>query len=365
MCRLVIVKFEPLDPCLTAGYPLAPQIVPTPRRHTKNTMFYLKYRPQTIGEIDNSHVRETITQLLKTENIPHALLFVGHKGTGKTSVARIVAKHLNHLASVADSSDIVEMDAASNRGIDEIKSLIKEASFLPMSGKYRVFIIDEAHMITNEAFNALLKTLEEPPPSAIFILATTNVEKLPKTIVSRTHVINFGRAKGNDVLHMLQRIRTMEKIAIDDDVLSLIIEHADFSFRDAAKILEELTIQHKLTRTEAEEFLGVSGKRNFLDVLEKHNIKDTLEWVEAFIQEGGNVKNLLESLLDQLRILLLNKSGVETGRAVHNTLSLKDISTLIRLFSEAYNLLKISPIESLPLEIAVVDFYNSRTKPVN
>lgn len=328
-------------------------------------MFYLKYRPQTVEEIDNSHVRETIAQLLKTENIPHAMLFVGHKGTGKTSVARIVAKHLNKLASVSDSSDIVEMDAASNRGIDEIKSLIKEASFLPMSGKYRVFIIDEAHMITNEAFNALLKTLEEPPASAVFILATTNVEKLPKTIVSRTQVVNFGRAKREDVLHMLQRIREKEKIKIDDDTLSLIIEHADFSFRDAAKILEELTIQNKLTRAEAEQFLGVSGKGNFLNILEKNNIKETLGWVESFIQEGGNVKNLLETLLDQLRILLLTKSGVETSRAIQSTLTLKDISTLIRLFSEAYNLLKISPIESLPLEIAVVDFYNSKKSVIN
>lgn len=325
-------------------------------------MFYLKYRPQTVDEIDNSHVRDTIKKLLATTGaVPHAMLFVGHKGTGKTSVARIVAKHLNQLKSVNDSSDIVEMDAASNRGIDEIKSLIKEASFLPMTGNYRVFIIDEAHMITTEAFNALLKTLEEPPETAIFILATTNVEKVPKTIVSRAQIINFGRAKAEDVLHMLQRICEKEKIQIDDDTLRLIIEHSDFSFRDAAKILEELTIQNKLTYKEAEDYLGVSGRANFLLILEKNDVKATLTWIETFIQEGGSTKNLLETLLNQLRILLLTKSGVETSQpAVTSTLTLKDVSTLIRLFSEAYNMLKISPIESLPLEIAVTDFYNSK-----
>lgn len=323
-------------------------------------MFYLKYRPQTVEEIDNSHVRDTIMQLLKTDQVPHAMLFVGHKGTGKTSVARIVAKHLNNLKSISDSSDIVEMDAASNRGIDEIKSLIKEASFLPMTGKYRVFIIDEAHMITNEAFNALLKTLEEPPSSAVFILATTNVEKLPRTIVSRTQVINFGRAKREDIIHMLQRICDKEKIKVSEDVLGLIVEHADFSFRDAAKILEELTIQKKLTRAEAERFLGVAGQGNFLQILEKNNVKETLTWIEKFIQEGGSVKPFIETQLETLRILLLTKSGVETGEPIDSKFTLKDISTLIRLFSEAYNLLKISPIESLPLEIAVVDFYNSK-----
>lgn len=323
-------------------------------------MFYLKYRPQTVDEIDNSHVRETIKQLLNTDRVPHALLFVGHKGTGKTSVARIVAKHLNNLESVGDSSDVVEMDAASNRGIDEIKSLIREASFLPMSGKYRIFIIDEAHMITNEAFNALLKTLEEPPSSAVFILATTNVEKLPKTIVSRTQVINFGRAKSEDIMHMLKRINEKEKIGAPDDVLQLVIEHADFSFRDAAKILEELAIQKKVSRAAAEEFLGVSGRANFLNILEKGSAKETLSWIESFMNEGGNMKNFLETLLEQLRLLLLSKSGVDAPGAMQSSLSLRDISTLIRLLSEAYNLLKISPIESLPLEIAIVDFYNSK-----
>ena len=144
-------------------------------------MYYLKYRPETIEQIDNSNVRDTIKTLLQTENIPHALLLTGPKGTGKTSIARIIARSMNEMKegeSIAQSSDIIEMDAASNRGIDEVRNLIKEASYLPMSGKYRIFIVDEAHMITNDAFNALLKTLEEPPETAVFILATTNPEKL-------------------------------------------------------------------------------------------------------------------------------------------------------------------------------------------
>ena len=160
-------------------------------------MFYLKYRPQTIGEIDNTRVKELLRKILESDTLPHAFLFVGQKGTGKTSAARIFAKAINCLnnkfakktkstepcneckncRSIKNSSftDVLELDAASNRGIEEIKNLIRETAFFPMAGRYRVFIIDEAHMITRDGFNALLKTLEEPPDSAVFILATTNL----------------------------------------------------------------------------------------------------------------------------------------------------------------------------------------------
>jgi DNA polymerase-3 subunit gamma/tau len=182
-------------------------------------MFYLKYRPKKISELDNSNVKNQLMKILSSSDFPHAYLFVGQKGTGKTSSARIFAKAINCLnndfakntkvknnfepCNICENclaidngsfNDVIELDAASNRGVEEIKNLIKETSFSPMSGNYRVFIIDEAHMITNEGFNALLKTLEEPPSTAIFILATTNLEKVPKTIVSRCLKVNFGKA---------------------------------------------------------------------------------------------------------------------------------------------------------------------------
>src|SRR3989339_93558 len=208
-------------------------------------MFYLKYRPKTISELDNTRVRDQLRKILESKDFPHAFLFVGQKGTGKTSAARIFAKAINCLKresiepcnrcvnclAIASSSftDVLEMDAASNRGIEEVKNLIRETAFLPMSGRYRVFIIDEAHMITPDGFNALLKTLEEPSPSTIFILATTNMEKLPKTIISRCVKINFGKGKIEDIVSMLKRISYAEKLEYSEDILKLIAHHSESS----------------------------------------------------------------------------------------------------------------------------------------
>ncbi len=325
-------------------------------------MFYLKYRPQTLEEIDNSNVRETITKLLASkQSIPHAFLFVGQKGTGKTSVARIVAKALNKSEGEAFSSDIVEMDAASNRGIEEVKNIIKEASYLPMSSAYRIFIIDEAHMITNEAYNALLKTLEEPPSTAIFILATTNLEKVPKTIISRCSVVNFGRAKQDDIVTMLERIAKHEKITLDKDFFALIAQYADYSFRDAAKILEDLVIQKKLTVQEAKEYLGLFGTKNLIEVIQSSQLPQTLAWIQRFSNEGGSIKNLIESSLKDLHALLLFKHGIKPEHEpLKSDLTVKMVTVLIKLLSEAHRDIAYSPIEALPLEIAVADFFGSK-----
>lgn len=324
-------------------------------------MFYLKYRPQTLEEIDNSNVRETISKLLSSkQSIPHAFLFVGQKGTGKTSVARIVAQALNKTTKEENSSDIVEMDAASNRGIEEVKNIIKEASYLPMISDYRIFIIDEAHMITTEAYNALLKTLEEPPSTAIFILATTNLEKVPKTIISRCSIVNFGRAKQVDIVTMLERIAKHEKMTLDKELLSLIAQYADFSFRDAAKILEDLSIQNKLTLQEAKEYLGLFGTKNLIEVIHTSQLPQTLAWIQRFSNEGGSIKNLIESSLKDLHALLLSKHGIKPeNEPLKLEFSIDQITKLIKLFSEAYKNVSYSPIESLPLEIAVSEFYNN------
>ncbi|MBI5127095.1 DNA polymerase III subunit gamma/tau [Candidatus Roizmanbacteria bacterium] len=339
-------------------------------------MFYLKYRPKTVSEIDNSRVKETIKKILESKNLPHAFLFIGQKGTGKTSAARIFAKAVNCLnkkedqiepcnrcvncLSIASSSytDVIEMDAASNRGIEEIKNLIKETSFLPMSGRYRVFIIDEAHMITSDGFNALLKTLEEPPESAIFILATTNLEKLPKTIVSRCVKVNFGKGLKADIVSMLKRVGQNEKLNYQNDFYSLIAHHSDYSFRDAAKILEEVSMQKIKTVDELESFLGIRGKNDLLEIIEKKDSKKTFIWIEEFAQNGGNFKNLIEDILEELRVQLLIKKGVKIEDEKTSVLTLTEISRLIKLLMEAYQLLRSTPIESLPLEIALVEFYN-------
>jgi len=344
-------------------------------------MFYLKYRPRTISELDNSLVQPKISRLMASKDLPHALLFIGPKGMGKTSTARIVAKAVNCLKNAfagngtshepcndcpncvgiesGSSPDVVEMDAASNRGIDEIRRLIRESSFAPMTSRYRVYIIDEAHMITPDAFNALLKTLEEPPKTVIFILATTNEEKLPTTIISRCMRLPFGRAEKKDIIHMIDRIAEAEKIHVPDDVKQLIATYSEDSFRDAAKMLEELSIQESLTLEKAQEYLGVRAKGTLLDVFQKGTLAESMAWIESFVASGGSIKRAIEDMLEVLRVQLIAKS---TGQKHESelTLTLREVSQLIRLFHEAYNGLKTSPIESLPLEIAVVEFYNSK-----
>ena len=349
-------------------------------------MFYLKYRPKTIEEIDNNQVKEMIGKILSAKSLPHAFLFVGQKGTGKTSTARIIAKAVNCLnnkfspssrktaevndfdpcnlcancqsISLSSFTDVIEMDAASNRGIEEIKSLIRETSFLPMSGGFRVFIIDEAHMITTEGFNALLKTLEEPPKTSIFILATTNLEKLPKTIVSRCLKINFGKAKITDINSMLKRITKNEGLNFNEDVLKLIANHSENSFRDAAKILEEVDLQKIKTTEELEKFLGVRGKNDLMEIIEEKDLKKTLNWINEFSQNGGDFKNLIEDILSDLHFQLLIKNGVEEDDGKKISFTLGEISLLIKLLIEAYQSLRNTPIDSLPVEIALIEFYN-------
>ncbi len=348
-------------------------------------MYYLKYRPKKLSELDNVKAKEIIIKILNSSEIPHALLFVGDKGTGKTSTARLFAKSINCLKNkfsksgkgiepcndckncksidTTTSIDIVEMDAASNRGIDEIRKIIQESTFAPMSNRFRVFIIDEAHMITNEAFNALLKTLEEPPKSVIFILATTNLEKIPKTIRSRCNVINFHQAKREDIISMLKRISSSENLTVTPNLLSLIAKHSDNSFRDATKLLEELVVQNKINFDEASEFLGIVGKDSLLEIMQNKDLKNALTWIDEFKNAGGNFKNLLEHLLEDLRIQLLIKTSVISDfDGIKLKYTLKELSSLIRLFTQAYGELRISPIESIPLEMAVVDFYNNNKR---
>lgn len=340
-------------------------------------MFYLKYRPQKIADIDNQPVRETIKKILRSKQIPHALLFAGPKGTGKTSTARIVAKSLNCQKTIfsdpsqktiepcnqcssclminsSSSVDVIEIDAASNRKIDEIRKLIKEVSFSPMIGNYRVFIIDEAHMITKDAFNVFLKTLEEPPESVIFILATTNPEKLPPTILSRLYKIKFGNVADEDIGRMIDRITSQEKITISAKVKNLIISQADHSFRDAAKILESLSIQNLLKFEQAKKYLGSTNKLKLLAIITNDNLNQALDWIDEFSTNGGNIKKLIEDLLQILRKALLGQKKLQ--------LSQSETFLLIKLLSNAYRQLFYAPIESLPLELAITEFYNKKDR---
>jgi len=203
---------------------------------------YRKYRVASLSElVGQEHIVSTLQNAIKSGKISHAYLFTGPRGTGKTSVARILAHEVNGLPYSTDSNlDIIEIDAASNRRIDEIRDLREKVSVAPASAKYKVYIIDEVHMLTREAFNALLKTLEEPPAHVIFILATTDAHKLPETIISRTQRYNFKPVGGQQVVDHLKHIATSESITIDDEALALLAQHGGGFFRDSISLLDQI-----------------------------------------------------------------------------------------------------------------------------
>ena len=340
-------------------------------------MYYLKYRPHTIEDLDNLAPAETLRSILKSKSLPHAFLFIGHKGTGKTSAARIFAKAVNCLSNTyggkgtsiepcnncsncksidkSSFSDVTEMDAASNRGINEVKELIRETALLPMAGKYRVYIIDEAHMITTDGFNALLKTLEEPPETVIFILATTNLEKVPKTIQSRCVLVQFGSAKIEEIVHMLKRIRTGEKLHISDESLSIIAKHCDVSFRDGAKILEEIMLSEKMDEESILKKIGVRSKIGLYNAMMKKDVTQTLNWIKEFEKNGGTISLLIEEYLSDLQnhLLFLHKIP---GNISSFSYSLKETVILMKLLNEAYGVMKLSPYPAIPLEVALLEY---------
>lgn len=223
--------------------------------------FYRKYRSKSFDEVvGQEHITATLKNALKSGRISHAYLFTGPKGVGKTSVARILAHAVNDLPYDDDSMhlDIIEIDAASNRRIDEIRDLRERVHTAPASAKYKVYIIDEVHMLTREAFNALLKTLEEPPNHCIFILATTEAHKLPETIVSRTQRFNFKPVGGSKAANHLRYIAGKEKIKVDPDALELITLHGEGSFRDSIGILDQLSsLNNEISAKTARQFLGL------------------------------------------------------------------------------------------------------------
>ena len=343
--------------------------------------FYLKYRPKNLDELDLTSVSKSLKSIVKSGKIPHAFLFAGPKGTGKTSAARILAKIINcestsqklrgpglvkpceecqQCKSITNGSniDVTELDAASHRGIDDVRSLRDAVKLAPASGKKKIYIIDEAHMLTTEASNAILKLLEEPPAHVIFILATTNPEKLIDTIRSRTTNIAFKKATSTEIVRSLKRVVEGEKIKIAEDALSVIADFANGAFRDAIKVLEQSIGEGiKLTKESLEEVL-LSKKLFDLDeffvLLQQKQREKLLKKVEEFVVSGVSAENFLTALLSKLHLELLAKSAI--GEESFPKLSENDLIVLIELFMDAERNISDSPIEVLPLEIAVVKY---------
>lgn len=298
---------------------------------------YLKYRPQNISELDLVSVREALEKTLKNKNIPHAFLFSGPRGTGKTSAARILAMMVNNIDN-CDTPDIIELDAASNRGIEEIRTLREQVALSPMSCKYKVYIIDEVHMLTTEAANALLKTLEEPPAHVIFVLCTTDPQKLPETVISRCTRIQFARPCLAELVTKLKIVAKGEKFKIGDVELELIASQARGSFRDGIKILEQVITTGKMPVSD--------DPQGFITLLRANDTKNSLKFIDNLVQQGVNLRTFIENCVEVLRVELLE------------TLN-KDILVEIEGFEKAYEQTRTTAVAQLPLEVMVIEFTNS------
>jgi len=335
---------------------------------------YLKYRPQKIADLDLEEVRASLEKMVKGGNIPHALLFAGPKGTGKTSAARIVAKVLNceknekklgepcneceQCLSIMKGSniDVVEIDAASHRGIDDIRLLRESIKLAPSKARSKVYIIDEAHMLTLEASNALLKTLEEPPSHVYFILATTDPEKLIPTIRSRTTIINFKRASKKELTESLEKKAKGEKIKFEKKALEAIASFSDGSFRDATKILEQLIDEGiKLEFEEVKKYLDKLANfdlDNFVQALSQKDLDFLLESINKASEAGSEMELLLDKLLLRLRDELIGSLELGEESALFKR---SELIQLIELLLEAKReMSSLSDFECLPLEIAII-----------
>ncbi len=292
---------------------------------------YRKWRPQNFGEVvGQSHIVQTLKNMVKSGRINHAYLFTGPRGTGKTSVARILAKAVNctqyedgepcgectFCSSIAKgiSLDILEIDAASNRGIEEIKDLRGKVHFTPAQLKYKVYIIDEVHMLTTEAFNALLKTLEEPPTFVIFVLATTEPHKVPLTIASRCLRFDFRNLREEDMVGLLQRISAKEDFSISDKALFMLVEAAQGSLRDALTYLEQVEsfAGKEMKDDDVYVVLGIPSpswvKRYLLSIILKRR-REALEAVEELVALGRDLRQSIRQVIVKLRNIVISKLG--------------------------------------------------------
>lgn len=374
-------------------------------------VFYRKYRPQTVSELDSKDLRQRLYSVLSSSSVSHAFLFAGPKGLGKTSTARIVAKAINcerrapsksasrknqpvsgsnakrytldaslepcnecaQCVSITNGSnlDVLEIDGASNRGIDEIRDLREKIRLMPVSASKKIYIIDEVHMLTTDAFNALLKTLEEPPSHAMFIFCTTELHKVPQTILSRCFIITFKKATDEELVSSFLRIAKGENIEIDKDALSLIATLSDGSFRDGAKILEEVALASegkKITKEFLEEKYHTSSISHYVEKiagsLAQKDTKESIVAISELVAKGIDITYFIEQLISALHALLLAKVGIEqesklpaSTRGEQNLqFTIEDIKRLVKLLSKAYEELKHAVLPQLPLEIAVIEW---------
>ncbi len=333
------------------------------------SVYHLKYRPQLFSELDLDYLATKLKKILAAKETPQSFLLSGPKGAGKTSVARIIARAINCL-DLKDGEpcgkcgnctmvlknadlDVIEIDAASNRGIDDIRNLKESTYLMPSKLKKKVFIVDEVHMLTKEAFNALLKVIEEPPEHVVFILCTTDEKKIPDTILSRLVKIEFRKGTKKELIMSMERIIKGEKLEIEKEALEVLASKSDGSFRNLQKTLNEVVMEYgkKVSRENVIEYLiGKFGDYSGEEVesdLNNRNLNEILNKLEVLSTKGVDFVNLRETWLNYFHKKLLEKPEV-------------DLVKWVNLLIGASKIEKEISIEQLPLELAVIDFLKDK-----
>lgn len=355
------------------------------------TALYRKFRPDTFEEVKGQdHIVTTLRNQIKADRIGHAYLFTGTRGTGKTSIAKLFAKSVNcehpvdgspcgtcrscqTIASGA-SVNVIEIDAASNNGVDNIREIIEEVSYSPVEGKYKVYIIDEVHMLSIGAFNALLKTLEEPPSYVIFILATTEVHKIPITILSRCQRYDFKRITIETIADRLRELMDKEQVQVEEKALRYIAKTADGSMRDALSLLDQCIAFHfgeELTYDKVLDVLGAVDTEVFarlIELIQSHDITGCISLLEEVVMQGRELTQFVTDITWYLRNLLLVKTSdsdiedvidVSSDNLVRlkseaETMDAEEIMRYIRIFSELSGQIKYATQKRILIEMTLI-----------
>lgn len=344
---------------------------------SEHIALYRKYRPQKFSDVrGQDHITDVLKSSLKDGSTGHAYLFAGPRGTGKTSIARILAKELK-----TTPEDLYEIDGASNRGIDEIRSLKEAVTTLPFSSPKKVYVIDEVHMLTREAFNALLKTLEEPPEFVVFILATTELHKVPDTIVSRCQTFTFKKPTEVILKKVIQDIAKEEGVKIDDDAAALLSFLGDGSFRDTQGGLEQVLSLGKksIEREDVEHTMGVPKKELILSYIEGITEGDTNKGLESIAKaEKQNIDMALfaKLIMRTVRFAMLIRLAKDLHKVIEDEVGesefkeleklgksegAKSFPDVLRVMIDAYNDIKYSYVLQLPLELALIKLTNKES----